>query len=180
MTVYGLQVEVSVGTDSGEGALQRLAVAFERAGAEVQDFGKWVFPKLAPVFEEAIDEQFAARGAGPMSGAWAPLTKDYAEWKSGRYPGMPLLELTGELRAALTTSSAPSSYRQWGANEFSFGTMGLEYASYHQVGTGRMPARPPFDFGPTFEQGLQHAAMSGLREAIKAGSSGALELEGEP
>lgn len=180
MTVYGLQVEVSVGTDNGEGALQRLSVAFERAGAEVQDFGKWVFPKLSPVFEDALSEQFNARGGGPMSGAWSPLTPDYAAWKDGHAPGMPLLELTGELRAALTTSSAPSAYREWSASEFAFGTAGLEYASFHQTGTGRMAARPVFDFGPTFERGLQMAAASGLREAVKAASNGVLELEGEP
>ena len=178
MTVYGLQVQVAVGTDDSEGALQRLSVAFERAGDEVQDFGRWVFPKLSPVFEDAIDEQFDARGAGPLSGAWSPLTPNYAAWKEANYPGMPLLELTGELRAALTTTGAPSAYREWSASEFSFGTAGLEYASFHQVGTGRMKARPPFDFGPTFERGLQTAAMSGLRAAVKAG--GVLELEGEP
>lgn len=180
MTVYGLQVEVSVGNDSGEGALQRLSVAFERAGAEVENFGKWVFPKLSPVFEEAIDEQFSGRGTGPLSGAWSPLTPDYAAWKEGHYPGMPLLELTGDLREALTTTASPLAYREWSAAEFSFGTAGLAYASFHQTGTARMPARPVFDFGPTLERGLQTAAMSGLREAVKAGSGGALELEGEP
>lgn len=179
MTVYGLQVEVSVGGDSGEGALQRFSVAFERAGAEIQDFGKHVFPKLSPVFEEAIAEQFDARGSGPMSGAWSPLTPDYAAWKEGNYPGMPLLELTGELRSALTTTSAPSAYREWSGSEFSFGTAGLEYASFHQTGTPRMAARPVFDFGPTFETGLQRAALEGLREAVKEGSGGALELEGD-
>ena len=180
MTVYGLQVEVAVGTDDGEGALQRLAVAFERAGDEVQDFGKWVFPKLAPVFEEAVSEQFDARGGGPTAGAWSDLTPDYAKWKAGHYPGQPLHELTGELRAALTNSSAPAAYREWSASEFSFGTIGLEYASFHQVGTERMKARPVFDFGPSFERGLQLATASGLREAIRAGSNGTLELEGEP
>lgn len=180
MTVYGLQVEVSVGTDSGEGALQRLSVAFERAGAEVENFGKWVFPKLTPVFEDAVSEQFDARGSGPMSGSWSPLSPVYSAWKEANYPGMPILELTGELRTALTTSGAPSAYREWSASEFAFGTAGLEYASFHQTGTARMPARPLFDFGPTFERGLQTAAMSGLREAVKSGSGGALELEGEP
>lgn len=180
MTVYGLQVEVSVGTDSGEGALQRLSVAFERAGEYVADFGKYVFPRLTPVFEAAEEEQFDAEGSGPTSGAWAPLTPSYAEWKAKAYPGAPILEQRGTMRAALTSSASPVAYREWSASEFAFGTAGVEYASFHQRGTSRMKARPPFDFGPSFEDALTREAMAGLREAVKAASNGTLELEGAP
>lgn len=177
--IYGIQVEVAVGTDSGEGALSRLSVAFERGGAAVANFGKYVFPKLPAVFEEALREQFDARGTGPMSGSWSPLTPDYARWKAGHAPGAPLLELTGKLRAALTSSTSPAALRQWSDNEFNFGTAGVAYASFHQAGTSRMVARPEFDFGDTLERGLQRAGLEGLREAIKESSNGVLELEGE-
>lgn len=179
MSVYGLQVEVSVGNDNGPNALQRLVVAFERAGEAVGDFGRYVFPRLTPVFEAAEVEQFDAEGSGPTSGAWAELTPGYADWKEGAAPGMPILELRGTLRSALTESSSAVAYREWTASEFAFGTVGVEYASFHQTGTSKMKARPVFDFGPSFEEALTRAAMAGLRDAIKDASSGALALEGD-
>lgn len=185
MTVYGLQVEWAVGNDAGPNALGKLTVAFERAGAAVADFGKYVFPKLTPVFEAAEAAQFDAEGAG-LTGAWAALRPSYEEWKSYNFPGLPILQLKGELRAALTSSTSPLAYREWSASEFAFGTVGVEYASFHQTGTRGntrgegMPARPPFDFGPSFEEALTRAAMRGLREAIGVGTGHALEFEGEP
>lgn len=179
MTVYGLQVEVSVNGDNSEGAVQRLAVAFERAGEEVADFSRHVFPLLPEVFETALAEQFEAQGGGPLSGAWKELSPTYKAWKDGVAPGMPILMLSGAMAAALTSSGAPGAYREWTASDFVFGTDGIEYASFHQTGTGRMPARPLFDFGPTFERALTAAGLQGLREAVKQGSGGQLELEGE-
>lgn len=176
MTVYGLQVEVAVGTDNGEGALQRLAVAFERAGPAIADFGRNVFPRLSGVFEDAVTEQFDARGSGPTSGAWAELTPAYRAWKEGNYPGQPLLELTGALREGLTSPGAPTAFRSWTATEFTFGTSGVAYASFHQTGTGRMRARPVFDFGPNFEEAMTRAAAAGVREAIKDASQGVIEV----
>lgn len=174
MTAYTFTVEVAVGSDTGPMALQRLSVAFERAGDAVKDWGRYVFPKLVPVFEDAIEEQFAGRGAGP-AGPWAPLSPTYAEWKARKAPGMPLMELSGNMREALTRSSSPMAWREWSADSFSFGTVGLSYVSHHQTGTSRMPARPLFDFGPRFEVALMGAAQAGLREAIREGSRGTLE-----
>lgn len=179
MTVYGIQVEVAVGTDSEEGALQRLSVAFERTGPAIADFGRYVFPRLSGVFEDAVSEQFDARGGGPAAGAWADLTPDYAKWKAGAYPGQPLLELTGALREGLTAPGSPFAFRQWSSSDFTFGTSGVQYASFHQVGTGKMKARPPFDFGPSFEQALTRETSAGVRDAVKSGSGGVLEAEGE-
>ena len=175
MTAYGLTVEVN--GDASEGALQRFAVAFERAGEAVADFGRFVFPKLEPVFEEAVTAQLAGEGVGP-SGSYAPLSPSYEDWKSRNAPGLPILELSGRMSSALTNGSSPEAWRQWSATDFSFGTTGVEYASFHQAGTGRMPRRPLFDFGADFERALARAGMAGLREAIKEGSGGALELEG--
>ena len=71
MSVLGLSVEYRVGMESGPDVLQRLGVAFERAGAETADLGRHVFPLLSPIFEAAEGRQFAAQGTGPVSGAWA-------------------------------------------------------------------------------------------------------------
>jgi phage gpG-like protein len=178
MSVYGLQLEVSVGNDTGEGALQRLAVAVERGGEAIADFGKYVFPKLGPAMEEAEAAQFEAEGAGPVAGSWAALTPTYQAWKEGVAPGMPILELSGALRSALTSSSASGARREATASDFIFGTQGLPYASFHQTGTAKMKARPPFDFGAAFEEAMKRVTLEGLREAIKESSRGQLELEG--
>ena len=180
MSVYGLQLEVSVGTDTGEGALQRLAVAFERGGEAIADFGRFVFPKLGPAMERAEQAQFDAEGEGPVSGAWAALSPSYAAWKEGVRPGMPILQFDGALRAALTTAAAANAHREWTAANFVFGTAGLPYASFHQTGTSRMKPRPPFDFGSAFEEEMERVTMEGLREAVKSSSGGQLELEGGP
>jgi len=166
VSVYGLQVEWAVGSDTGPDSLQRLSVAFERAGEVVGDFGANVFPLLVPVFEDELGRQFAAEGGGP-SGPWAPLSEAYEAWKTDRFPGQPILVATGALREALTDSVSQQAWREWSASAFSFGTAGVEYASFHQTGTGRMPARPPFDFGEAFEADLASAAMAGLRDAIR-------------
>lgn len=168
MSVALLSVEYQVGTETGDAALQTFQAAFERAGDELRDFGRHVFPRLTPVFEGALDEQFDARGGGPAAGQWAPLSPSYAEWKEKAFPGMPLLEATGDMRAALTQSSSPLAWREWSASQFSFGTAGVEYAGYHQMGAGRMPARPPFDFGPSFDEALTSALQLGVVDALKA------------
>lgn len=178
MTVYGVQVEVAVGTDNGEGALQRLAVAFERSGPAIADFSKYVFPRLSSLFEARAAEQFDARGNGP-SGPWAELTPDYAAWKAGAYPGQPLLERTGNLREALTSSLHPAAMRAWSNDTFVFGST-LPYERFHQSGTSKMARRPVFDFGPDFERRMQMVTADGMRAAIKDASNGVLTLEGGP
>lgn len=178
MSVYGLQVEILVGNNTAAAAFQNFAVAFERGGRAIENFGEHVYPLLVPVFEDAVDAQFEARGKGPAFGAWASLSPSYEQWKAGAAPGQPLLEFSGAMRAGLTQSSSPNALRQWDNTSFSFGTVGLPYADYHQSGTGKMPARPPFDFGADFERAMQVAAARGLRNGIKAATAGALELEG--
>lgn len=175
MTVYAFQLEVAVGSDKGPQALQTFAVAFERAGRAAKDWQQYVFPKLVPVIEQSIKEQFDGRGVGP-SGAWAPLRPSYAAWKARHAPGMPLMELSGSMRDALTNSSSPYAWREWSADSFSFGTVGLKYVSHHQTGTARMARRQLFDFGRNFEARLAGAAMAGVREAIRKESNGMVQV----
>lgn len=178
MTAVALTLEYQLGNESGEAVLERLAVAFERAGAETADFGKHIFPELVPVLEDATAKQFDAEGRG-STGPWQQLTEAYAAWKEGRYPGQPILVASGDLRDALTVDGSAHALRDYSASQFNYGTEGLEYASFHQLGTSRMPARPPFDFGPDFERELAAAAARGVREAVREASDGALEVTGE-
>jgi phage gpG-like protein len=173
--ISGLSIEYRVGNaPSGEDTLERMSVAFERAGSELSDFGTHTFPKMIPVFEEEVARQFDAEGRGPNVGSWAQLSPAYEEWKGQNYPGKPILEREGALRDALTESSAPHALRDFSSTEFNYGTDGLEYASFHQSGTANMPDRPPFDFTGEFEREVQRAALAGAREALQA--SGADEF----
>lgn len=178
MSAIVLQVEYQIGGGASEPTLARFITALERAGAELADVGKHVLPKLLPVLEVESGKQFDAEGAGPQAGSWAPLSVSYAKWKAAHFPGKPILQRTGALRAALTGPGA-NARRDVTSDTLTFGTTGLAYASLHQTGTGKMPARPEFDFGPDFEAGMQAAAAAGVREAVRAGSDGLLDFEGD-
>jgi phage gpG-like protein len=169
VSVAGLTLEYRVGNvPAGDDMLQRMAVAFDRAGSELEDFGAHVFPKMVPVFEAELAKQFDAEGAGPNRGSWAALSPAYEEWKGRNYPGQPILVRTGALRDALTMSEGSHALRDFGRQTFNYGTSGLPYASFHQSGTARMPDRPPFDLTVEFEMDIQRAALAGAREAIHA------------
>jgi len=167
MSVLGLSFSYYVGNREDELALQRMSVAFERAGAELAQLGLHAFPLLGPVLEKELKGQFSAKGRGPNRGAWERLSPRYAAWKRRHHPGKPTLVLTGALRDGLTREASGRALRHWSATEFRFGTMGVPYASFHQTGTEVMPSRPPFDFGLAFEKQLQAVSLQAAREAVK-------------
>jgi phage gpG-like protein len=172
--IAGFSVQwASTGEDAEDG-FKRMAVAFERAGNELQDFGKYLFPKLTPLFEQEMRDQFSAQGRGPDAGTWAPLSEQYAAWKEQHHPGQPILQATGTLHQALTSSGSPFARRVTSGDTFDFGTTGVEYASYHQLGTSEMPARPPVDLGSDFERLLLREGEAAAREAMEA--AGATEF----
>lgn len=165
MSVVGFDLTWSVGGREDPDALQKLSFAFERFGDDLTDFSAFVWPKVLPALEEEELRQFEAEGNG-ASGGWAALSPKYAERKEREWPGKPILERTGALREALTSSESTHARRIVTVDQFDFGTDGLEYASFHQLGTHHMPARPPFDFGDELEQSVQRAALEGVREAL--------------
>lgn len=182
MSAIVLSVEYAIGNGTPEPTLTRLVTALERAGAEVADVGKHILPKVMKVLEDSAGAQFDAEGAGPQAGSWAALSPKYASWKERFFPGRKLLVRTGVLADALAasdTEAVSQARRDISGNTLTYGTQGVEYASFHQTGTGRMPARPPFDFGSDFEEGIQKAAAAGLRAAVREGSDGLLDFEGD-
>lgn len=176
MSAIVLSTTWQIGNGTPEPTLVRLTTALERAGAELLKVGEHILPRLLPILEVETAKQFDAEGSGPQSGSWAPLSVSYAKWKAAHFPGKPILQRTGALKAALTGPGA-NARRDISGNTLSFGTTGLPYASFHQTGTGRMPARPEFDFGPDFEKAMQAAAAAGVREALKVGSAGLLDFD---
>ena len=63
---------------------------------------------------------------------WAQLSKDYAAWKSKKYPGQPILRATGRMQD--TAKIVPY--------QSGFNVNTTNYGGYQQFGTERMPARP--------------------------------------
>jgi len=147
----------------------------ERFGNNIEDFGKFVFPRVTSLFEKTIDGQFQARGHG-TKGPWKALSDDYKKWKDIHFPGKPLLEATGNMRAGLTNGSSGYAFRGTSPTVLAFGTQSVPYASYHQTGSPTLPVRPPFDFGSEFEDDLIQAMQLGVVDAAR---DAALELESE-
>lgn len=177
MTAIAFSMEFYVGGSVDPG-LRRLRAAFERGGAEVANLGKYVFPRVSDALEAATSKQFEGEGVG-STGSWAVLSPRYAEWKEKHFPGALILDRTRALMSGLTDSSSSTARRESSNEALVFGTSGVEYATFHQTGTKKMPARPPLDMGEDFEADLMAAAMAGVREAVRAGSNGLLDFEGD-
>lgn len=96
---------------------------------------------LAERFARLERRQFATEGRA-ASGGWPALSPDYAAWKARHYPGKPILEREGDLKASLTS-------RPFGVEvlEPAFMVVGsdVEYGRYHQHGGGNLPQRRPVE-----------------------------------
>lgn len=104
------------------------------------------FQSAAPAFEKMADfqasiwkRQFDQEGAYTGAGRWAALSESYGAWKQRHYPGKPILQLSGDLYDSMT--SRPFGIDVVDDDLMVIGT-GVPYASYHQNGTEKMPARP--------------------------------------
>lgn len=71
---------------------------------------------------------------------WAPLSEKYAEWKSRRYPGAPLLVRTGRLYESMTQKGAQGNIDIISKGGARFGSS-ISYGVYHDQGTRKMPKR---------------------------------------
>lgn len=103
-----------------------------------------MFQALADQVAKSNKEQFDKRGAH-YGALWAPLSPNYADWKSKAYPGQPIMVRTGDLRSSLT--ERPFGVEEVTSSRMVVGT-GLSYASFHQNGTPYMPARPLVGYHP--------------------------------
>lgn len=188
MSVFGINFSYQVrGGTLGRLGMHQMRAAFERAGAEMVQFGEHVFPRVIRLLEKEIKGQFEAEGRGPNRGKWKPLSQTYAKWKAEHYPGRTILRRTNRLYNALTKSRNGGALRYYTAREMRFGTALVPHASFHQVGTqggllsrvvkaitgGRrgLPDRPPLDFTPEFDANLaktaKTAALAAIREHVR-------------
>lgn len=165
--IVGFHIEYSINDVKTDATvLRRISNAYERAGLEIVDFDKHLWPLVTEALETEERRQFSEEGGGPNRGAWEALSPDYGKWKSQHYPGHPILQRTGALVQGLTDSSSQYAQRSANGDALVFGTIGLPYASFHQLGTSRMPDRPPFDFSADLESDLQRAGAKAVRSAV--------------
>lgn len=148
-----------VGEIQGVEVLNR---AFNRIEEHISDFRN-IWPRVAQEFYAIEEEQFASEGAHGASGKWAPLSPAYKRWKEIHFPGEPILKLEHFLYPSLTRADAPDSIFRMDAQEMTLGSR-TPYATAHQRGTGRMPARPPISLTEADKRRIQKSIQRGLVE----------------
>jgi phage gpG-like protein len=110
---------------------------------------------------EHIPEQFRRQGTPKR---WAPLSPKYEEWKRRHYGRLPILVLTGQMRAGFRWETGARTLRV--VNRVKSGQRGRGEPRwvYHQFGTSKMPARPvlqvrPKDIARLRELAREHLAF---------------------
>jgi len=134
--------------------------AFNRVEEHISDF-RSIWPNVAKEFYAIEEAQFQSEGARGASGKWAALSPAYKRWKEIHYPGEPILKLAHPLYESLTSPDAPDSIFRMEATEMTLGSR-TPYATAHQKGAGRMPARPPISLTESDKRRIQKSIQAGL------------------
>jgi phage gpG-like protein len=120
----------------GEQPLRRAFVLYKR----IDDLTP-AWQRMIPALQDYIARRIASGGTLHNLPPFAPLSPRYARYKAKRYPGAPILVRTGRLFRSLTTNT-DDTIADIQPDHLTFGTR-VPYALYHQLGTRKMPARPP-------------------------------------
>ena len=122
----------------------RLAQAFNRLARSIQNY-RPAWPAITALYRQMMSEQFDSQGSRGGR-RWVPLSPAYKRWKDIVAPGMPILVLSGKMKASLVGRTG-DTIEQFRPSSVTLGTR-IRYAGYHQTGTRRMPARPPIVLRP--------------------------------
>lgn len=125
---------------------------------------KSAFKKIGIDFRETEKKVFSGQGSYGSRSSWKPLTPKYQEWKNQKYPGRPILQLTGNLKKSLT-QKGQNHVELITKNSITLGSSDFKF-KYHQKGNDKMVKRPPITF--THYQGLKWAKI--IRNEILKGS----------
>lgn len=147
---------------------EKFKAAFATLDESIRDWRE-VWPEIEQIYFRAQLEQFASIGS--RGGAvWTPLSDSYRRWKEKKYPGRPILVLTGRLKRSLSVAGVGGGdqVRELEPLSLTIGSV-VPYALYHQRGTKRMVARPPIqlikrDFGRMISRMYRYAER-GARDA---------------
>jgi len=156
-----MPVNISFELSGGRQVETELNITIER----LRSF-KPLFKKIASDFRKTQNSLFAAEGAFEGNAAWAALSPGYKEQKAKKFPGRKILQATGKLRTSLVTKAGEGAINNITDDSIEIGTS-IEYAGYHQTGTGKMPARPIFNITKNQEDKwinlvVQHIMKSGV------------------
>jgi hypothetical protein len=118
-----------------ERAIEQMGSAFERPAELAR-------PAVEEWIAETEREQFDTEGAAGASGPWEPLAAKTVRLKSAEGYSPRILERTGATRGALTSLDGVRNLIEVSGDKIIFRLPAP--ASYHQRGTGTMPAREVF------------------------------------
>lgn len=118
---------------------KQIARRFTRLDAAVADMTP-AFKDITKSFYAGEKKQFETEG-GWGSGGWLPLSPAYEAWKD---PSLSIMELSGDLKAALTGMVPPNTAGNVEiieSNQLILGT-DIDYAIYHQSNAPRTSNLP--------------------------------------
>jgi len=125
-----------------------------------------LWPEVIREFYLIEAEQFESEGAAGASGKWAALSDVYARYKQRVRPDKPILRFDDDLVQSLTDPEAVGAILRPEADGLTIGTS-VPYATAHQRGTRRMPARPPISLAETQKRRLQKSIQAGLVRFVR-------------
>ena len=120
--------------------VKQISALFSRLGNKIKDF-RPVWGKLRDDFYELEQAQFDSEGSRGLTGAWQSLSPQYASWKEKKYPGRPIMVLTGNLKESLTKANHTNAIYRAKPQSMEIGTNDKK-AQWHFLGSGRLP-KPP-------------------------------------
>lgn len=118
---------------------ENLIRSFTRIGQYLNDLSD-PFRTIASHFWSINEENFQAEGKPER---FKPLSPAYEQWKSKRYPGKKIMQLTGRLYESLTAENQADSQDTVFIVTKTFAELGTKvpYAEAHQNGSGHLPQR---------------------------------------
>lgn len=140
---------------------QGFTVALSRFGDQISDFTEFWESKFKTWWYAGRQTDYVKAGFD------APLSPAYQRWKNQHFPNAPILVLSGRMKASLLGPGADGSVWRPGPRSLEVGSE-VPYAIYHQVGTHRMPARPPLRFTSTDAPNVGKLLQAYVVEAWKA------------
>lgn len=144
------------------------AEVFDRAFNRIDSLSdlRPLWPNVIREFYLIEAEQFESEGAAGASGRWAPLSDAYGKSKQVTHPDKTILRADDDLFESLTDPEAVGAILRPEQDELTIGTA-VPYATAHQRGTRRIPARPPISLGEQQKRRIQKSIQAGLIRFIR-------------
>ncbi len=138
--MIGADVQMQLySTDEMLDYLQNIGLRARDMQTPLQRFGEYLV-------NEQIPQQFEKQG---IPKRWSPLSPAYAAWKRRHFGKLPILVLSGAMRAGFSYKVTPRTLQIRNRKK---------YWQFHQTGTAKMPARPPLQITNADREKLRELA----------------------